>query len=258
MSAIDDWEVPSYAGSFGAIDVRVNAGIVACALNRPDAANSRNQQMRDELRATYRAVAADDSVRVFILRATGEKFFCTGMDLKESAASTETIEERRIRLSTDRDIEMLAALPQPTIAAINGYALGGGLEMAMACDLRVAASHAALGLPEVDHGLVPAGGGTLRLPELVGRARALEMMLLGQRIDATRALEIGLVNRVVPIAELDDVTVAIAAEIAKRPAAATQAVKRLVRENAQRPRDVALDDELETLLTLIGSARKEH
>ncbi|MFZ4515123.1 MAG: enoyl-CoA hydratase/isomerase family protein [Acidimicrobiia bacterium] len=254
MSIFDEWPIPSWAREFTATEVRMLDGVVTLTLNRLDAANSRNQQMRDELRATYRVVEQSDDVHVLVLRGKGEKFFCTGMDLKESATLQETLEEKRQRLSAERDIEMLANLAQPTIAAINGYALGGGLEMAMACDLRVAASNAVMGLPEIDHGFVPAGGGTIRLPVLVGRAKAMEMILLGQRVGADEALAIGLVNRVVGQGELDVTVLEMAQLLAARPLRALREAKRLVRWNARRSRTEALDDELDTLIALMEEA----
>lgn len=256
MSIFDEWPTPVWARAFTAIEVRLLDGVLVCSLNRTDAGNSRNQAMRDELRETYRSTAASDEIHVLVMRGKGEKFFCTGMDLKESASLQETLEEKRTRLSAERDIEMLANLPQPTIAALNGYALGGGLEMAMACDLRVASAHAVLGLPEIDHGFVPAGGGTIRLPVLVGRAKALEMILLGQRVSAAESLEIGLVNRVVPQEELDMTVLEMAQTLAARPYRALCEAKRLIRWNARRSRTEALDDELDTLITLMEEARK--
>lgn len=245
------WPVAAWANDFTATDVRLQGGIVLLVLNRPDAANARNQQMRAELKATYEAVAASDDVLALIMRGAGEKFFCAGMDLKEASASTETIDEKRARLKAARDIEMLANLPQPTIAAINGYALGGGLEMAMACDFRIAAHNAQMGLTEVDHGLVPGGGGTIRLPALVGKAKATEMILLGQRVDGDAAAALGLVTRAVDQAELDSAVLAFADAIAAKPTAAVRAAKVLIRDGNTRPLAEALDNELDTLLDLM-------
>ena len=253
-----DWDVAPWAAGFGATDVRMRDGVVMLVLARPDAANARNQQMREELKATYDAVAASDAVKVLVLRGAGEKFFCAGMDLKEASGSTETLDEKRARIKRARDIEMLANLPQPTIAAINGYALGGGLEMAMACDLRIAVDEAQLGLTEVDHGLVPGGGGTVRLPALVGPARATEMILLGQRITGTVAAEIGLVNRAVDRIGLDATALELAEALAAKPAAAVRAAKSLLRAGATLPLPEALDNELEALLALMENLKSKE
>lgn len=255
MSVFDDWDVADWAGGNEATDVRVRDGVLALTLNRPSAANARNQRMREELKRTYRELAGRDDVKVVVLRAAGDKFFCAGMDLKEAGAADETVLEARRRLGTERDIELLADLRQPTIAAVNGYALGGGLEMAMACDLRVVAAEASVGLTEVDHGLVPGGGGTVRLARLVGEGLALEMILLAKRIDGSTAASVGLANRCVPRAELDSVVLELAAAVAAKPANATRAAKALVRHAPDLPLGAALDRELDTLLALMEHQR---
>lgn len=233
-------------------------GIARLTLDRPGAANSRNQRMREELLAAYaRIVASTHEIRVLVLTGIGDRFFCAGMDLKESAGA-ETAEQRRARLSAARDIDVLSGLPVPTIAAINGYALGGGLEMALACDLRIAADHAQLGLPELRHGLVPGGGGTQRLPRLIGVSRALELMLTTEPVDAARAEQLGLVNRVVPRGRLASHVDELAARIAGLPADPVHSLKRLVA--SARDRDLAdgLADEFETLLRLMGQRTGAH
>ena len=126
-----------WAKGLEATTVEFDGPVAWVTLDRPDAANARNQQMREELKGIWSGLAVDPEVAVVVLGASGDRFFCAGMDLKEAGAP-ETPAQRRDRLRASRDIEQLAALPQPTIAAINGYALGGGLEMALACDLRVA------------------------------------------------------------------------------------------------------------------------
>ena len=228
-------------------------GVAYVTLNRPDAANARNQQMRDELALVYDFVAEASNVAVLVLTGAGDRFFCAGMDLKESIEG-ETAEQRRDRLRSSRDIDTLAALPVPTIAAINGYALGGGLEMALACDLRIVADEAQLGLPELSLGLVPGGGGTQRLPRLIGSARALEMLYLGLRVDGPRAVELGIANRSVPRSELAGVTQEIATSIAAQPRAATRATKALVLAGAQSSLAEGLALELEVLLDLLEAS----
>jgi enoyl-CoA hydratase/carnithine racemase len=148
-----------------------------------------------------------------VLAAAGEKFFCAGMDLKE-AGQPESPGARRDRFKRSRDVDQLGSLSQPTIAAINGYALGGGFEMALACDFRVMADTATVGLPEINAGLGPAAGGTQRLPRLIGIARATELIMLGRRLGADEALAYGLVNRVVPLDQLHQEAGALAGELA--------------------------------------------
>jgi enoyl-CoA hydratase/carnithine racemase len=232
-------------------------GVARITLNRPDAANARNQRMRDELHRAYDHVATSGEVTVTVLTGTGEKFFCAGMDLKE-ASGPETPVERRDRLRRNRDIEELANLPQPTIAAVNGYALGGGCEMALACDLRVMADEASIGLTEVTHGLMPGGGGTQRLPRLVGFARAAELIFLSERVDGVRAAALGLVNRHVPRAELHDAVDALAGRIADQPAAALRAAKEALLAGQDLPIGAAVERELDGLLFLLAEQAAER
>jgi enoyl-CoA hydratase/carnithine racemase len=241
----------SWAEGLEATTFRVTDGVAWVGLDRPDAANARNQRMRDELKALWSGIAADPEIAAVVLSAAGEKFFCAGMDLKEAGAP-ETPAERRDRLRSSRDIDQLAALPQPTIAAINGYALGGGLEMALACDLRIAADHAQLGLTELVHGLVPGGGGTQRLPRLVGTARAAEMLYLGLRLPAEQAERWGLVNRVVPIADLESTAGEMATAIAGNSPRALRYAKELLRASQDVPVAVGAQLELDSLLTLMA------
>ena len=240
------WADGLEATSFSVVD-----GVATVTLDRADAANARNQQMRNELKALWTGIAADDEIAVVVLTASGDRFFCAGMDLKEAGAP-ETPAQRRDRLRSSRDIDQLAALPQPTIAAINGFALGGGLEMALACDLRIAADHAQLGLTELVHGLVPGGGGTQRLPRLVGTARAAEMLYLGLRLDAARSEEWGLVNRVVPLDDLASTAAEMAAAVAANSNRALRYAKELLRVSQDVPVAVGAQLELDSLLTLMA------
>ncbi|MER5627991.1 enoyl-CoA hydratase-related protein [Streptosporangium sp. NPDC002544] len=231
----------------------LESGVLTVRLDRAEAAHARNQVMRDELASLWRAVVADRGVRAVILTGTGDRFFCAGMDLKE-AGSPEDPVSRRDRMRRSRDIEQLAELPQPTIAAINGFALGGGLEMALACDIRLVADHAQIGLPEVTRGLVPGGGGTQRLPRLVGYARACELVLSGRRLTAAEAVEYGIALRVTPAADLPAAAVELARGIAGNPEPAVRYAKALLRRSQQVPVDVGADAELDALLTLLGEA----
>jgi enoyl-CoA hydratase len=234
-----------------AIDATVRNSVAFVTLSRPEAANARNQQMRKELQAAWTAIGADDEINVVVLSGEGDRFFCAGMDLREAAVA-ETVVERRDRLRGSRDIEQLAALPQPTIAAINGYALGGGLEMALACDLRLVANSAQLGLTEVVHGLVPGGGGTQRLPRLVGHARAADLIFTGRKLDATEAASWGLVNRVVLAADLATEAEDLATTIAAHSGRALRYAKELLRQSSDVPIGVGAQLELDALLTLMA------
>lgn len=225
-------------------------GVLTITLARPDAANSRNQAMRRELAEVYTAAATDDAVRVVVLTGKGDRHFCAGMDLKE-AGQPETPVERRERLRSARDIEQLARLPRPTVAAINGYALGGGFEMALACDMRVMATDAKVGLTEVRHGLMPGGGGTQRLPRLIGAAKAAELLYLGKVLDGPAAEQLGLVNAAVPAADLHDRVSTLAGALAEQSPTALRAIKESLLASAELPLSAGIEKELDGLLFLI-------
>jgi methylglutaconyl-CoA hydratase len=164
-------------------------------LNRPDAMNALSRALVRELGVMFRALSTDASVRVIVLTGTGEKAFCAGADLKERKGMTD--DEVRAMLGYYREsFGVIDVCPKPVVAAINGVALGGGFEVALACDLRVVASHAVVGLPETSLAIIPGAGGTQRLPRLVGPGAAKEMILLARRFTATEALARGLVTAV--------------------------------------------------------------
>jgi enoyl-CoA hydratase/carnithine racemase len=228
-----------------------DSGIAELTLNRPEAANARNQVMRNELSEIYTQLSDDPTVRVLVLRGAGDRFFCAGMDLKESRAPESTL-ERRSRLRGSRDIEQLAAFPRPTIAVISGYALGGGLEMALACDLRIAASDAVVGLTEIQHGLIPGGGGTQRLPRLAGWSKATEMILLGTRLSGTEAFDAGIVNWVLPREEINAFALSVATKLAESPPAALSLAKESIRASMEMPLRSGVERELDSLLFLMS------
>ena len=188
-------------------------GVRVLTIDRPDKLNALNRQTLEALDAAFAAAGEDPAVRVVVLTGSGGKAFVAGADIAEMNALT-AIEGREFSLLGQRLMRRIERLPKPVIAMVNGYALGGGLELAMACHLRVAADSARLGQPEVNLGLIPGFGGTQRLLRLAGRAAALELCLLGAPIDAARALQLGLVNRVVPAADLESETMKLAAQLA--------------------------------------------
>lgn len=250
MSALAS--TPSVSLDLETVRFRVeDSGVAWVELDRPEAANARNQRMRQELSSVYEQVAQEAAIKVLVLTAVGDRFFCAGMDLKEAGESESPL-RRRARLRSERDIDALAALPVPTIAAINGYALGGGLEMALACDLRIAADEAQLGLPEISHGLIPGGGATQRLPQLVGPGRAYELLYLGERVDGLTASEIGLVNRCVPREQLVGTVAEMAAAIAQHAGPALRLLKESVRNGLEIAPAAARAAELDLLLTLLA------
>jgi len=188
--------------SYSLIRMEVEAGGIALlTITRPDKLNALSVASVAELADAIGRVRDDADVRALIVTGAGEKAFAAGADIQELAAAS-PVEMRDIALRGQKVLRTLETMGKPSVAAINGYALGGGLELAMACTVRFAAGNAKLGQPEVKLGIIPGYGGTQRLPRLVGRGRALEMLLAGEPVDAAEALRIGLVNAVVPQPEL--------------------------------------------------------
>ncbi|MFO0665996.1 MAG: enoyl-CoA hydratase-related protein [Polyangiaceae bacterium] len=188
------------------IQVEQRGTVSIWTINRPDRMNSLSRATLFAFGKLAREAVANDSVRAIVITGAGDKAFCAGADLKERQGMSEN--DIRVQVALYRsELGVLDRSPKPVIAAINGVAFGGGLELALVCDLRVAASHATLALPETTLGIIPGAGGTQRLPRVVGDARAKEMILLGRRLTAQESLAWGLVNRVAApgINLLDDV-----------------------------------------------------
>lgn len=185
------------------VRLEVNGGAATLSICRPEAKNALSREIVDQMDALLDQVAADPAIKVLVVKSEGD--FAAGADIRQMAECTPEQAKDFVFTAT---YEKLASLPIPTLAAMEGYALGGGLELALACDLRLASSSAKLGLPEITLGIMPGAGGTVRLACLVGPARAKEMIFMGRTVDAERALQWGLVNAVVPAEEFE-------AEVAK-------------------------------------------
>lgn len=188
-------------------------GIRRITVNRPDKLNALNAATLDALQAAFDAAATDDAVRVVVLTGAGPKAFVAGADIAEMADLRPT-EGRDFSLRGQRLMRSIETLPKPVVAMVNGFALGGGLELAMGCHLRIAADTAKVGQPEIGLGLISGFGGSQRLLRLAGRAATLELCLLGAPVTAERALQLGIVNRVVPAAELEAETLKVATQLA--------------------------------------------
>jgi enoyl-CoA hydratase/carnithine racemase len=229
--------------SYDTIRFDASDGIVQITLNRPDRANSMNRQLGADLLHALHAVEDNPEFRVVILTGAG-KHFCAGADLREARAPQDMAAPRDDR---NNAVDFLQFCRVPVIAAINGTALGGGCEMALASDFRVMADSAKIGLPEIRFGSLPGGGGTQRLPRLVGVAVAREMIMLGEPRTAEEALRIGLVNKVVPSDELLSECNKWARSLAEKPAFALKSAKQLIDKGIEMPLRDALNFERQTI-----------
>ena len=209
------------------IDLDRADGVATLTLNRPEALNAFNSEQLRLLEQMLTEVAADPAIRAVVLTGAGERAFAAGADIREMAALSPEggLAFGRLGHAVTRAVE---ALPQPVVAAVNGFALGGGCELAIACDIRIASENAVFAQPEVSLGIPPGWGGSQRLPRLVGPGMAAEMILAGRRVAAAEALRIGLVNRVVPLPDLMPAAAELASTIAANGPVAVRAAKRLM------------------------------
>lgn len=214
--------------------------IARVTLNRPQVLNVYNIKMRDELYEVLGAIGRDAEIRAVIFQGAGERAFCAGADLTEFLTAPPPVFARLARWRRDVWGRFLS-LPQPLIAAMHGFVLGSGLEIALCCDLRIASEEAQFGLPEMGLGIIPAAGATQTLPRAIGSARALHMLLTSDLLDAHQAQRLGLVNQVVPKAELSTTAERLARQIVSLPEPAVRAAKEAVR----RGRELRLAEGLE-------------
>jgi enoyl-CoA hydratase/carnithine racemase len=218
---------------FSTVIYEVEGSVARITLNRPNALNAYNTAMRDDLTEVLSALRDDPDVRVLVLGGAG-RAFCAGADLTEFGTAPSPLVARSVRFARD-PWNLLENLPVPSIAALQGYAFGSGLELALFCDLRVAAEDVELALPEVRWGLMAAAGGTQTLPRTCGVSRALELALCGRRIGASEAFDYRLVSQVVPAEQLSATVDRLAEEIAALDPRAVQVARRAVREGADLP-----------------------
>ena len=227
-------------------------GTAVLRINRPDKRNALDSATRAQLLLAIDWAHASESVRVIVITGVGEKAFVAGADVSEFA--TRTVLEQRATMEGRRVFDALAQCPKPVIAMINGYCLGGGLELAMAADIRIAATEATLGQPEINLAIIPGGGGTQRLPRLVGLGAAMRMVLSGAGIDATEALRLGLVDEVVPRAALESRTLELCGQMAKHSPIAIRLAKEALRASMELPLDQGLARERELFCLAFSSA----
>ena len=233
-------------------------GIATITINRPELRNALTQALMAELLHALDTACTDDDVRVLIITGAGNRAFVGGADINEVGARntlTELGPNSRLRRMV---FERLEHLPKPSIAAVNGFALGGGNELALSCTLRVAAESARFGQPEINLGIIPGLGGTQRLTRLVGKAKAMELILTGDIIDAQEALRIGLVNKVVPDAGLMEAARELAKKLASKAPLALMAAKDAIDYGSDMSLAVALEFENRLFAIVSGSADREE
>ncbi|MFN6201921.1 MAG: enoyl-CoA hydratase/isomerase family protein [Acidobacteriota bacterium] len=233
-----------------------NDRLAIITINRPDKLNALNIRTREELSDALDELRDDPAIRVVIITGAGEKAFIAGADISEFEGRT-AIEQRAVMRA--RNIFTTAEeFPKPLIAMINGFCLGGGNELAMCCDLRIASEKARFGQPEINLGIIPGGGGTQRLTRLIGEGRSMQMILTGEMIDAEEAQRIGLVNEVHPFAELREKTLALAARIASKSPVALSMAKAAVKGASRTTLREGLDLEIDLFSLCFSSEDKDE
>ena len=233
-------------------ELKRDGAVAVITINRPEALNALNPQVLAELKAAFEAVDQQET-RCVILTGAGEKSFVAGADIGSMSTMTKAEGEAFGKLGNDIFL-MIERFPLPVIAAVNGFALGGGCEIAMSCDIRICSDNAMFGQPEVGLGITPGFGGTQRLARLVGMGMAKQMLYTARNIDAAEALRIGLVNAVYPQAELMDAAMKMASQIAKNAPIAVRACKKAVNEGMQ----VSIDQAVVIEEKLFGDCFETH
>lgn len=236
--------------------VEERGAVAKVTVNRPDKLNALNVRTREEILAVFKDLTGNSSIRVVVITGAGDKAFIAGADISEFAGRT-ALEQREI-MQRSRAFDAMEDCPKPVIAMINGFALGGGCELAMACDIRIASAKAKFGQPEVKLGLIPGGGGTQRLSRLIGEGKAMELILTGDMIDAEEALRLGLVNQVVPPEELESRTMALANRIAELSPVALAMAKKSVKNAARTDLTLGLEAESDLFALCFASEDREE
>jgi enoyl-CoA hydratase len=242
--------------SFETLRLDRQGRVAIITINRPDKRNALNIKTREEGAALLDQLREDDSVGVVVFTGAGDKAFVAGADIGEFAGRT-AITQREVMTSRSL-FTAIDTFPKPVIAMINGYCLGGGCELALACDIRIASENASFGQPEINLGIIPGGGGTQRLPRLVGEGKAMEMILTGEIIDARTAFTIGLVNHVVPADQLQAKTLEMANRIAEKSPIALQLAKEAVKLASKSNLDEGLRREVDLFALCFSTEDKNE
>ena len=242
--------------SFETLLVERRDRVAIITINRPEKRNALNIKTREEGAALLEELSSDDNVRVVVFTGAGDKAFIAGADIAEFAGRTASMQRD---VMTRRSLfTAIDSFPKPVIAMINGYCLGGGCELALACDIRIASENASFGQPEINLGIIPGGGGTQRLTRLVGEGKAMELILSGEIVDARTAFSIGLVNHVVPLDQLEAKTMEIANRIAEKGPVALRLAKEAVKLASRSNLDEGLRREVDLFALCFATEDKDE
>ena len=242
--------------SFETLLLERRGKVAIITINRPDKRNALNIKTREEGAALIEELRTDDSVNVVVITGAGDKAFIAGADIGEFAGRSAQMQRE---VMVERSLfNAIDTFPKPVIAMVNGYCLGGGCEVALACDIRIASENASFGQPEINLGIMPGGGGTQRLTRLVGEGKAMEMILTGQIIDAKTAFDIGLVNHVVPPDQLEAKTMELANSIADKAPIAVRLAKEAVKIASRSNLDEGLRREVDLFALCFATEDKDE
>ena len=242
--------------NYETILVEKNEGVAVITINRPDKLNALNTKVHEEGVAALDELKTDDEVRVVVFTGAGEKSFIAGADISEFAGKT-SVTQRAVFQSKTL-FNSIDTFPKPVIAMVNGFCLGGGCELSLACDIRTASENARFGQPEINLGIIPGGGGTQRLTKLIGEGKSMELILTGDMIDAETAKDLGLVNHVYSAEDLKEKTMKMASKIATKSPIALQMAKEAVKTASKSNLDEGLKREIDLFAITFSSEDKEE
>jgi len=230
--------------------------VAILTVNRPDKMNALSESVRQEMLAHLDRIEDDDSIGVVVITGAGDKAFIAGADIGEFAGRSPF--DQRAAMRSPRIFDVMASFPKPVIAMINGYCLGGGCELSMSCDIRVASDRASFGQPEINLGLIPGGGGTQRMPRIIGMGQAMRLILSGDRVKADEAKEIGLVDLVFPHEQLREQTLQLAGRIASKSPLTLKVAKEAMRASERMAIEEGLMWERDLFCLCFSSKDKEE
>lgn len=242
--------------TYETITIELRGAVAVLTIDRPDKLNALNTKVHTEAVSALDELRNDESVRVVVITGAGERSFVAGADISEFQERTPT--EQRNTFHERTLFNSIDTFPKPVIAMVNGFCLGGGNELALACDIRICSENAKFSQPEINLGLIPGGGGTQRLTRLIGEGRSMEIMLTGDMIDAQRAYSFGLVNHVYPAAELESRTMELANKIAEKAPIALQLAKEAVKFASRSNLDEGLRREIDLFALCFSTEDKQE